>query len=73
MTVKVSPKYQVVIPQEVRKAAGIKPGMEVNVLSKGGVVYVVPVRSLEEVANRIGRRFSKEDLKDYREKKDRKV
>ena len=31
-TVKVSPKYQVVIPHTIRKALGIKPGEKVHVL-----------------------------------------
>ena len=31
-TVKVSPKYQVVIPKSVRKGLGIKPGDKVEVL-----------------------------------------
>ena len=73
MTVKVSPKYQVVIPEEVRRAAGIKAGMEVTVLSKSGIVYVVPVSTIEDVARRLEGRFSASDLKSYREKKDRKL
>lgn len=72
MSVKVSPKYQVVIPEQVRRAAGITSGMEVNVLSKGGVVYVVPVRSIKEVARSLKGKLSGADLKNYREKKDRK-
>lgn len=71
MVVKVSPKYQVVIPEDVRKAAGIKPGAEVNVFSKGGVVYVVPLKSLEEVSQGLAGKFSEKDLKTIREKKDR--
>lgn len=73
MTVKVSPKYQVVIPEEIRRSAGIKVGMEVNVLSKSGVVYIVPVKSIEEVSRRLEGKFSPSELKNYREKKDRKV
>jgi AbrB family looped-hinge helix DNA binding protein len=73
MTVKVSPKYQVVIPEEVRRQANIKAGMEVTVLSKGGIVYVVPVRSLEDVARSLQGKFSPSDLKNLREKKDREL
>jgi len=71
MTVKVSPKYQVVIPQEVRRQANIKAGMEVTVLSKGGIVYVVPLRSLEDIAQSLHGRFSPSDLRNLREKEDR--
>lgn len=73
MTVKVSPKYQVVIPEEVRASLGIRPGMPVNVIAKGGVAYIVPVRSLEEIQEAFRGKFSRTDLKDIREKKDRKV
>ena len=73
MTVKVSPKYQVVIPESVRQQTGIKPGMEVNVLVKSGVIYVIPTKSIEEVAKALAGKFSPEDLKEFREKADRKL
>jgi AbrB family looped-hinge helix DNA binding protein len=46
-TVKVSPKFQVVIPQEVRERAGIKPGDRMVVLQKGDVIYLVRVRDIK--------------------------
>lgn len=73
MTVKVSPKYQVVIPEEVRKSLNIKPGMQVSVIAKGGIAYLVPVRSIKEVQQKFEGKFSSKDLKDLREKKDRKL
>ncbi len=73
MSVKVSPKYQVVIPEEVRKSAGIKPGMQVSVLHKGGIIYIVPIKSIEEIADSLAKKFSSSDLKNIREKKDRKI
>ena len=42
VTVKVSPKYQVVIPKELRQKLGIKPRDEVLVEEVGGIVVVVP-------------------------------
>jgi AbrB family looped-hinge helix DNA binding protein len=48
-TVKVSPKYQVVIPKAVRESAGIKPGQEVAVFSYRGRIEVVPMRSAREM------------------------
>jgi len=42
MTVKVSPKYQVVIPEEVRNALGIKAGSKVEVVAKGGLLILFP-------------------------------
>jgi len=71
MTVKVSPKFQVVIPEAVRKQAHIKAGMEVTVLSKGGIVYVVPLRTIDDVAQSLKGKFTINDLKNIREKEDR--
>ncbi len=73
MTVKVSPKYQVVIPEDIRKALGIKPGMRMNVLAKGGIAYLVPERSLEELQAKLSSLFTKDDVGNFREKKDRKL
>ncbi len=68
MTVKVSPKYQVVIPEEVRKALGLKAGAQVNVIAKGKIAYIVPVVSLKEIQKELHGRL---DQKDLRDKKDR--
>ncbi|MBA2691232.1 MAG: AbrB/MazE/SpoVT family DNA-binding domain-containing protein [Rubrobacter sp.] len=48
-TVKVSPKYQVVIPKAVRESAGITPGQEVAVFNYRGRIEVVPMRSVREM------------------------
>lgn len=64
---KVSPKYQVVIPKEVRESANIKVGQELQVVSKGGVITLVPDRPLSTL-----RGFAKGIRTDrVREKKDR--
>lgn len=42
VTVKVGPKYQVVIPKELRKKVGIKPRDKVLVEEIEGVVVVIP-------------------------------
>lgn len=47
--VKVSSKYQIVIPKEVREQSGLKPGDDVHVSFLGGVLRVVKVPTLEEV------------------------
>lgn len=67
MTVKVSPKYQVVIPEDVRTALGIKPGAQIDVIAKGKIAYLVPVPKMDDL---------KKDLKDLnqrdiRDKRDR--
>ena len=48
-TVTVSPKYQVVIPSDVRDRLKIKPGQKVAVIEKDGVVHLVPIRPLKEL------------------------
>ena len=46
-TVKVSKKYQVVIPESIRKKAGIKPGDKMIAISKHKILHYIPVRSLK--------------------------
>lgn len=48
-TVTISPKYQVVIPSEVRERLKLKPGQKVAVLEKDGVVHLIPIRPLKEL------------------------
>lgn len=68
MTVKVSPKFQVVIPEAVRTALGLRAGSKVEVVAKGKVAYLVPVPDLESVQNELS---GKLDRAKIREKKDR--
>ena len=46
-TVKVSKKYQVVIPQKLREAANIKPGDKMVAIAKHGILEYVPVRPVK--------------------------
>jgi len=48
-TVKVSPKYQVVIPLEIRKALGIKPGTKVRVLQYENRIEYIPVKEMKKM------------------------
>jgi AbrB family looped-hinge helix DNA binding protein len=48
-TVTVSPKYQVVIPLEARKALGIEPGQKVQVMVYEGRVEFIPVQKLRKM------------------------
>jgi len=44
--VTVSPKYQVVIPQRIREALGLKPGQKIEALQYLDRVEFIPVRPM---------------------------
>jgi AbrB family looped-hinge helix DNA binding protein len=46
-TVTVSPKYQVVIPRDVRETLSIKPGEKMQVLNYANRIELVPVKKLK--------------------------
>lgn len=48
-TVTVSPKFQVVIPQEVREALSIQPGEKLQVLHYENRIELIPVRPIREM------------------------
>ena len=48
-TVTVSPKYQVVIPREVRESLGLKSGEKVQIFRYGDRIEFVPVRKLKRM------------------------
>ena len=47
--VTVSPKYQVVIPKEIREGMDIKPGQKVQMMICKGNIVLVPLRPIEEL------------------------
>jgi AbrB family looped-hinge helix DNA binding protein len=63
----VSPKFQVVIPKEIREAMGLEVGQELQVVAKVGAIMLVPERPLSAL-----RGFARGIRTDrLREKKDR--
>jgi len=52
-TVKVSKKYQVVIPEELRTETGIKPDDKMVVVAKNGILQYLPVRPISETKGMI--------------------
>ena len=48
-TVTVSPKFQVVIPKEIREHLALKPGQKLHVMAYGGRIELVPVRAAHEL------------------------
>jgi AbrB family looped-hinge helix DNA binding protein len=48
-TVTVSPKYQVVIPKNVRKALGIHAGQKIQVVVYEGRIELLPVTPIKKL------------------------
>ena len=48
-TVTVSPKFQVVIPREIRQSMGLRPGEKLRVFAYGDRIELVPVRKLSQM------------------------
>ena len=49
MAVKVSRKFQIVVPKAVRSALGLCPGSKVEIITKGKLAYLVPLPDLENI------------------------
>ncbi|HEV7242166.1 MAG TPA: AbrB/MazE/SpoVT family DNA-binding domain-containing protein [Thermoanaerobaculia bacterium] len=64
---RVSPKYQVVIPKDIREKVDVRPGQEYQVITKGGIISFVPDRPIASMRGFVkGIRTT-----GFREKKDR--
>jgi AbrB family looped-hinge helix DNA binding protein len=48
-TVTISPKFQVVIPQRIREAMGIKSGEKAQVLQYRNRIEIVPLREMRKL------------------------
>jgi len=47
--VKISPKFQVVIPREIREVLQLSPGQRVQVIAYGGRIELIPVRKMAQM------------------------
>lgn len=48
-SVTVSPKYQIVIPKEIRESMGIVPGQKVRITPYQGRIEVIPLKPIKEM------------------------
>ena len=48
-TVKISPKYQVVIPKKLREALNLSPGQKVQMVAFEDRIEMIPVRRISEM------------------------
>jgi len=46
-TTTISPKFQVVIPKDIREQLRLKSGQKMTVVVKGGIVSLIPEKPLE--------------------------
>jgi AbrB family looped-hinge helix DNA binding protein len=66
--VKVSPKFQVVIPKKVREELALRPGQELIVYVLGGSIHFSKPRSIKDLRG-IAKGMKWKD--DYRDRNDR--
>lgn len=67
--VRVSPKYQIVIPREVREAMNIRPGDKIQVLRIGSRLELIPMKNVKSLRGC----WQGMNLDGYREEQDRDV
>ena len=48
-TLKISPKYQIVIPRVAREALDLKPGQKLQVVLYGDRIELIPVKPLHQM------------------------
>ena len=46
--VTVSPKFQIVIPLQIRQELGLRPGQKIRALRFGDRIELIPVKPIEE-------------------------
>ena len=64
----ISTKYQIVIPKEVRRQLGLKPGQRMTFLTKGTIIHLIPERPLKSLRGIVR---GVDLLEGYRDKSDR--
>ena len=68
-TVTVSPKFQVVIPRDIREDMKIKPGEKMIVIEKEGTIHLIPAGKIKSMCGFV-RDVSSKDLRDESERFD---
>ena len=48
-TVTISPKFQVVIPKEIREQLGLSPGQKIQAIVYGDRIELIPVRPAKQM------------------------
>jgi AbrB family looped-hinge helix DNA binding protein len=67
-TVKVSPKYQIVIPKEVREKLKLRPGQKLLIYERDGSIRIEPPRPISELRGMARGMKWKDDYRDHTER-----
>ena len=59
----ISPKFQIVIPKEIRERLDLKPGQQVALIERQGLITIVPQRPISELRG-IARGAPTDDYRD---------
>lgn len=65
----VSPKYQIVIPKEIRERMKITPGQKIKFVLINGRIEIIPIRPIESYRGI----FPNMDTSNYRDEEDREI
>ena len=65
--VTVSPKFQIVIPREIRERLGLRPGQQITLLERDGIITAIPDQPLEKLRG-ILKGMSRKGLREKRER-----
>jgi AbrB family looped-hinge helix DNA binding protein len=65
----VSPKYQIVIPKEIRERMKITPGQKIKFVLINGRIEIIPIRPIESYRGI----FPNMDTSNYRDEEDRDI
>lgn len=63
----ISPKFQIVIPKEIRERLDLRPGQVVSLIARDGFINIVPQRPIGELRGLL----KGADTAGYRDKTDR--
>ncbi len=65
--VTVSPKYQVVIPKDIRREMGIRPGEKIIMFEKDNVIHMVRIENVKKLKGKF-KGLTTKDLRDEHER-----
>ena len=69
-TTTISPKFQIVIPKEVREKLHLRPRQRLHVIEKGGIITLIPQVPLKSLKGSL-KGMSKTDIREKEDSPDR--